>query len=120
LPKVPRTAALGPAAEAAVSSSLKQDGWRIVATNWRGGGGELDIVAQRGALLRVVEVKARSRRDGSALAAVSRTKQRRITAAAEAFLAAHPQLGADELSFCVVTIEAGHVEWWIDAFDAIY
>lgn len=111
-------AAVGARAEAAVCRSLIAEQWAVIATNWRGGGGELDVVALRGGLLRVVEVKARARRDGSALWAVSRTKQRRIIGATEAFLAAHPDLDYDEISFCVVTIEAGHVEWYEDAFDA--
>ncbi|MEL6349991.1 MAG: YraN family protein, partial [Myxococcota bacterium] len=39
-------------------AALRRDGWDILATNFRGGGGELDVVALRDGLLRVVEVKA--------------------------------------------------------------
>lgn len=110
-------AALGVSSEAAVSNSLQADGWRVLARNWRGGGGEIDVIALRGDVLRIVEVKARSR-TGRALEAVTRPKQRRIAAATQAFLMAHPELDGAEISFCVVTVEASTVEWYVDAFDA--
>lgn len=112
------SAVIGARAEAAVRNSLIADGWSILAANWRGGGGELDVVALRGGMLRIVEVKARTRR-GQALEAVSRSKQRRVARAAQAFLAAHPGLEPEELSFCVAVIEAGVLTWVEDAFDDV-
>jgi putative endonuclease len=50
--------------------------------------GEVDLVARRGRLLVFVEVKARGRLDDAA-EAVTQRQQRRITAAAEAWLASH-------------------------------
>jgi putative endonuclease len=114
------SAAIGASAEAAVRVLLTREGWTLLAANWRGAGGELDIVASRENVLRVVEVKARARADGSALEAVTRSKQRRITAATEAFLAAHLDLDFDEINFCVVTVEGQVVTWYDDAFDACY
>jgi putative endonuclease len=38
---------------------LRLRGWRIVATDWRCPSGEIDIVARRGGVLAVVEVKSR-------------------------------------------------------------
>jgi putative endonuclease len=112
------SAAIGARAEAAVRNSLIASGWSILASKWRGGGGELDVVALRDGVLRIVEVKARARR-GQALEAVSRSKQRRISRAAAAFLASRPELEPDELSFCVATIEAGVLSWYEDAFDDV-
>ena len=51
--------------------------------------GEIDIVARRRQLLVFVEVKARDRLDDAAEAVIAR-QQRRIIAAAEAWLADHP------------------------------
>ena len=116
----PSTRAIGAQAEAAIRASLARDGWTLLAQNWRGGGGELDVVALRDQTLQIIEVKARARADGSAVAAVSRAKQRRLTAAAEAFLAAHPALPIRSLVFSVALLEAGQLTWIEDAFDACY
>lgn len=81
------------------------------------------MVALRQGVLRVVEVKARARADGSAVASVSVAKQRRLTAAAEAFLAAPEQQAMPpvrELMFSVALVEGGRVSWIDDAFDALY
>ena len=61
--------------------------WRIVARNWHGGGGELDIVASRWRTLLVVEVRHRSA--GAPLASIDRGKLERTLAAAHALVAAH-------------------------------
>ena len=67
---------------------LRSLGYAIVARNWAFRGGELDIVARDGDTLVFVEVKARSGGAfGGPEAAVGRAKQRRITAAARAFMA---------------------------------
>jgi putative endonuclease len=67
---------------------LRQLGYAIVARNWFFRGGELDIVARDGRTLVFVEVKARSGEGfGGPEAAVDRAKQRRIVAAAKAFIA---------------------------------
>ncbi|WP_395667192.1 YraN family protein [Methylocella sp.] len=53
-------------------------------------GGEIDIVARRGATIAFVEVKARGEMD-RALEAVTPAKRRRLSRAARVWLAAHPQ-----------------------------
>lgn len=109
---------IGAKAERTVRASLRGDGWTILATNWRGGGGELDVVALRDGRLLVVEVKAR-KRPNVALSALTRTKRRRLTAAVEAFLVAHPNVDFDEISFSVAILVQDQLEWWHDAFDAV-
>ena len=70
-------------------------GFRVLARNWRSRSGEIDIVAQRGDLTVVCEVKTRSSDFfGSPAVAVDRVKQRRLRRLAAAFLAANPQRGA--------------------------
>jgi putative endonuclease len=48
------------AAERAVAEHLTRAGWQIVACNLRVGALELDVVARRGALIAVVEVRTRA------------------------------------------------------------
>ncbi|MDG1479674.1 MAG: YraN family protein [Myxococcota bacterium] len=107
--------ALGVAAETFVSAALRQDGWDILARNWRGGGGELDIIALSGGVLRVVEVKARTNADP--LQAITPRKQRRLIQAAEAYLAT-TEVSWQEISFSIAMVEDGVLSWLHDAFDA--
>ena len=110
--------ARGAAAEDHVATLLSMQGWDVVARNWRGGGGELDLVVARGGALRIVEVKARAPGDpyGPA-AAVGPTKRRRLVRAAEAFLSRWKG-GLDEVAFMVALVEGDVVTFIDDAFDA--
>ena len=107
--------ALGVSAETYVCGVLTEQGWRILARNWRGGGGELDIVALRSGLLRIVEVKART--VGDPLLAVTPSKQRRLRGAAEAYLSSCAEPW-ESVSFSIAMLEAGQLSWLHDAFDA--
>ena len=80
---------LGLSAESRAAALLIAKGYRIVARRWRSPVGEIDIVARRRNTLIFVEVKARATLDDAAEAVIER-QQRRIIAAAEAWLAAHP------------------------------
>ena len=70
---------------------LRLRGWRIVARGWRCPAGEIDIIARRGRVLAIIEVKSRGEIDVAATALAPR-QRRRIARAAEAFLAARPDL----------------------------
>src|SRR3954465_9747836 len=70
---------------------LRLRGWRIVARDWRCPAGEIDILAPRGKLLGMTEVKAPAPA-AEAAAAVAPRQRRRIARAAAAFLAARPEL----------------------------
>jgi len=94
---------------------LKQEGYMIVARNWRTRAGEVDIIARDGDVLVFVEVKARSGNGfGGPEAAVGLAKQRRLIAAARTFL----EETQCELSsrFDVVAIRPGHIRLHQDAF----
>src|SRR5690606_30486357 len=99
---------------------LEREGWEVLARNWRGAGGELDLVVRRAARLRVVEVKAREHGDDSALESIAGRKTDRLIRAAEAWLQDHSD-PFDEVCFlvAVVTCAPGGwtVEWLDDPFD---
>src|SRR5437762_10013578 len=83
---------------------LRLRGWRIVAAGWRCPSGEIDILARRGKVLAVIEVK--SRRDlASAALALTPRQRRRIARAASAFLLARPDLVDLALRFAVMLVE---------------
>lgn len=95
-------------------------GWSVLDSNWRGGGGELDIVVYGSGVVHFVEVKARRHDADGGLDAVTHAKRRRLTRAAQAWIARHPTpaLGY-RMSIANVHQNNGdwHVEWWWDAFD---
>ena len=95
--------ALGLSAESRAAAFLIAKGYRIVARRWRSPVGEIDIVARRRGTLVFVEVKARERLDDAAEAVILR-QQRRIIAAAEAWLAAHPEDANRDIRFDVVLV----------------
>ncbi len=82
---------------------LRLHGWRIVARDWRCPSGEIDILARRGGILAVVEVKSRGDLD-SAAASVLPRQRRRIARAASAFLLARPDLAGLGLRFDVMLV----------------
>jgi putative endonuclease len=76
--------ALGRRAEALVAAWLAGQGYDIVATNLRLGALEIDVVARKGPVVAVVEVRTRGRTAfTSPLGSVSRTKQVRLRRAGE-------------------------------------
>jgi len=93
-------------------------GWRILGTNVWVGGYELDLVARRGRELRFVEVKEkRGTWFGDPLEMVTAEKQRRIRYAAQAWLAARPELYALRVGFDVIAVRNGALERVADAFE---
>src|SRR5471032_1661586 len=94
---------LGLSAESRAAAYLIAKGHRIVARRWRSPVGEIDIVARRRNTLVFVEVKARERLDDAAEAVIGR-QQRRIIAAAEAWLASHPEDASSDIRFDVVLV----------------
>ena len=95
-------------------------GCEILARNWRGGGGESDVIARRSGELRVVEVKARRADDPRGDDAVDPRKQARLRLAARAWLAVHPEI-TEEAAFLVAwvdtTVEPWEIRWLDNAFD---
>jgi putative endonuclease len=119
-PRVERVAAfwLGVSAESRAALFLIAKAYRIVARRWKTPFGEIDIVARRRRELVFVEVKARDRLDDAAESVTERNKQR-IVAAAELWLAHHPDDAQCFIRFDVILIAPGKLPRHIvNAFDA--
>jgi putative endonuclease len=102
---------LGPEAERRVRLHFRLRGYRILAANARAGGYELDIVVRRGRTVTVCEVKARTRPNyGAPVEAVGPEKARRVRRAAEAWLAAHPELAGLDVRFEAVAVSGRRIE----------
>ncbi len=117
--------ALGAEGEALAAAHLERAGYRIAARNVRAGGVELDLVALRGSLVVVVEVKSRRGRGcGAPEEAVDARKRARLVRGGLAWLREH-RPRARRLRFDVVSClhEGGawtlsHLEAAFDAGDA--
>lgn len=94
--------------ERAARRHLTRRGWTILASRWRGAGGELDLVAARGPTVIACEVKTRS--DPAALTEPLTAAQRaRIRRAVTAFVAARPELAGRELRIDLITVRPGRL-----------
>jgi putative endonuclease len=78
---------LGDLAEQAAARYLRAHGYRIRERNWRCPIGEIDIIAEQGDAVVIIEVKSRSSTDyARPQANVTAGKRRRLTALARAYL----------------------------------
>ncbi len=99
-----------------MAKALSADGWTVLSRNWRGGGGELDLVVSRSTSLRFVEVKTRGTDDPVGLESVGPVKQANLVRAARAWMLEHCT-DYDEIAFMVALVEPDGVTWIDDAFD---
>jgi len=106
----------GDAAEALAATFLERRGLKILSRNYRCRFGEIDLVAESGATLVFVEVRARrSEEFGGPAESITGTKRRRLVAAARHYLA---NAGERAARFDVVLLrgEPPRIEWIADAF----
>jgi len=82
---------------------LRLRGWHILARGWRCPAGEIDILARRGKVLAVIEVKSRGE-IATAAAALAPRQRRRISRAAEAFLLQRSDLAGLDLRFDLMLV----------------
>ena len=93
----------GRLAESAAAWRLRLAGYRVVGRNVRVAGREVDLIARRGGLLVVCEVKARrTTRYGTPLESVRPDQQRRLREAAEVLLAADPRASTARIDLIAV------------------
>ncbi|MBZ0139897.1 MAG: YraN family protein [Pseudorhodoplanes sp.] len=109
---------LGLTAENRAAAVLVAKGYRIISRRWRSAAGEIDIVARRGNVLVFIEVKARAAFDAAAYAVTAR-QQRRIAAAAAAWLAVNTDDAGCDIRFDVILVAPRRWPRHIEAaFDA--
>jgi putative endonuclease len=107
---------LGDYGEARAQRAYERAGYAVLARNWRGRAGEIDLVVARDGCLVVCEVKTRAtERFGLPAEAVDWRKQRRLRTLAYEFLAAH-RPSCTRVRFDVVSIISGRLEIIEDAF----
>lgn len=106
----------GRAGEDSAAAALEAAGFTILLRNYRCRAGELDLVARRGTLLVIAEVRCRAREDyGGAAASVTYRKQRRIVRASRHLLTRHRALALLPVRFDVLVPRAGGAVEWIEA-----
>lgn len=117
-----RSHRLGRLGEALAARHLEAAGWRILATNFRSGRKEVDLIARKGDVIAFVEVKTR-RGDGFGhpLEAVTWRKRKEIAEVARAWLeASRPErrctLRFDAVAIHVVPGRAPRIEHVEDAW----
>lgn len=105
----------GRRAEWLAALHLQLAGFAILARRFKCPAGEIDIVAKRGRLLVLAEVKARADAD-AALLAVTAKARKRIEAAGRAFLSRHPRLADCDLRYDIVAVSGLRVRRFADAW----
>ena len=101
----------GARAERRVRLHYRLRGYRVLDSNVRAGGNELDVVVRRGRRLVFCEVKMRSGPVfGDPWEAVGPEKERRLRRAAEVFLARNRELTLLEVAFEVAAVRGRRVE----------
>lgn len=93
-------------AEAKCRLALRLKGYRIVASRYKSPLGEIDIIARRGDILAMIEVKARPTLAAAAESVLPRQRQRLQRAALE-FMARHPHFNRHSVRFDIMLV-AGH------------
>jgi putative endonuclease len=109
---------LGVSAETRAMIFLGAKGYWTLARRWKSPVGEIDLVVRRKRLIVFVEVKARKTLDQAAESVLVR-QRRRIVAAAEAWLAAHPEHAGYDMRFDAVLVTPGRMpQHIVSAFEA--
>ncbi len=108
--------------ESLAEKHLIVSGYRILARNWRGGGGELDRIAQDGEVLVFIEIRSRhTESGGTAMESIGFSKRRRVIYAALAYLSRFAPRNVPACRFDVVTVQMKNekleVEILKNAFD---
>jgi len=107
--------------EELVAAELKKRGYQIVACKYRKRYGEIDLIAKKESLLAFVEVKLRSSQKIDLGELIITSKQRKIIAAAKAYLMEHK---CDKMNFRfdVALVDNSHgvpsITYIADAFHA--
>jgi len=101
---------LGHVAETLAAVLLRLKGYRILARRHRTNFGEIDLIARRGRVLAMVEVKARSAGNSlHAAESLSATQRRRIERSASSYLASHTDTQDCDIRFDLIVVGRGRL-----------
>lgn len=105
------TSARGRHGEQLAADYLADHGWRIVQKNFRGGRGEVDIVAVQDNVISFVEVKSWSTLPPESLEhGISQAKLKKIVGASREFLARNPVFDSFRARYDVVFVTPERIE----------
>lgn len=99
----------GRRAETLAAWTYRFKGFEIVDRRFKAAGGEIDLVARKGALLVFVEVKRRAGID-DALFAVTFKNRRRMEQAVKSWLAKHPKLAQSDIRYDIAAVAGWEVK----------
>ena len=107
----------GHASEWIAAAWLMLKGYQILGFRLKSRAGEIDILARRGRVLAVVEVKRRATLD-QALAAIGPDQHRRLLAAGRSVLHGRPSLAGHELRIDMVALAPGRFPRHVSAISS--
>lgn len=99
----------GRLAETLAAWAYRFRGFEILDRRFKAAGGEIDLVARKGALLVFVEVKRRAEID-AALFAVTYKNRRRLEQAVRSWLAKHPRLAQSDMRYDIAAVAGWRVK----------
>ena len=110
----------GQAAEQRALDYLRQQGLKLIASNYRSRFGEIDLILRDGDVLVFTEVRLRSSEDfGGARASITVTKQARLIKTAQQYLMQFARPPACRFDVVLLgAVNSGTIEWIRDAFSA--
>lgn len=98
-------------------SYLRCKGYRVIERNWRSKLGEIDIIARKGRVLALIEVKIRTDA-GLAGGAVLHHQRRRLLRALGHYLKTRPELAGLDLRCDVLAMGGSSFGWPVHIIDA--
>ena len=108
----------GDRGEAMAAEYLRENGYELLASQFRCRFGEIDLIARRGDILCFVEVKLRKNdRFGAASDAVTAVKQEKLRKAAASWLASHECEAPARFDVIEVYTETGRINHIENAFE---
>lgn len=109
----------GLAAEQVAATFLTRNGLKMVMQNYHCKFGEIDLIMQEGKTLVFVEVRLRTNNQfGSAGASITPQKQQKLILTAQHYLQQHGNSLCRFDAILMTKVDAEHIEWVRNAFDA--
>jgi putative endonuclease len=110
---------LGGAAEVLAAAYLKQQGLKLLASNYHCRFGEIDLIMRDGKTLVFVEVRLRSNASfGGAAMSITAAKRQRLVQTAQHYLQQHGESACRFDAILMRTLDMRDIEWIPNAFEA--